>query len=102
MSEEPAISLSSVGLIRGGRWILRDINWQIDRGTCAAILGPNGSGKSTLARIIAGYLWPSSGEVMVAGQRFGEIDLNELRKSIRLVQAAGPYDADSQLTAREV
>ena len=100
--DQLAVSLRNVSLIRGGRRILSDINWQIARGTCAAILGPNGSGKSTLARILAGYIWPSSGEVIVAGQRFGEVDLNELRRSIRLIQAAGPYDVDPQLSAREV
>src|SRR5205823_506722 len=88
-------------ITRAGRLILRGINWQVPRGACAAILGPNGSGKSTLARIISGYMWPTSGEVIVDGQRFGEVDMNELRRSIRLIQAAGPYDVDPELTARE-
>jgi iron complex transport system ATP-binding protein len=52
--------------------------------------------------VISGYLWPSSGEVSVDGHRFGEVDINELRKSIRLVQPAGPYDVDGELTVREV
>src|SRR5262249_42630785 len=69
---------------------------------CAAILGPNGSGKSTLARILSGYIWPTAGDVIIDGHRFGETDLNELRHSVRLVQSAGPYDVDPELTAREV
>jgi iron complex transport system ATP-binding protein len=97
-----AISLSDVGVLREGRWILRHINWSVPTGTCAAILGPNGSGKSTLARIICGYLWPTEGRVSVCGQTFGETDLNTLRQSIGLVQPAGPYEVDSQLTARQV
>src|SRR5437867_12941707 len=97
-----AIELSSVGVTRGGRWILRGIDWSVAPGTCAAILGPNGSGKSTLARVLCGYIWPSEGDVSVAGAHFGEIDLNELRRSIRLVQPAGPYDIDPSLTAIEV
>jgi iron complex transport system ATP-binding protein len=98
---QPAIELHNVGVRRGERWILRDINWAVPAGSCAAILGPNGSGKSTLARILCGYIWPTAGEVKINGRRFGETDLNDLRHSIRLVQSAGPYDVDGELTARE-
>jgi iron complex transport system ATP-binding protein len=100
--QSAAVELHNVGVLRGGRWLVRGIDWTIAAGTCAAILGPNGSGKSTLARVIMGHLWPSEGEVAVGGARFGEVDLNELRRSIRLVQSAGPYDAEPELTAREV
>src|SRR5689334_15576245 len=97
-----AIRLSRVGLKRGQRWILRDIDWTVPAGSCSAILGPNGSGKSTLTRILAAHLWPTAGECEILGGKFGEFSLPELRHSIRLVQAAGPYDVDPQLTAREV
>src|SRR3954470_18925265 len=101
-SKQPALELRNVWLQRAGREILRDISWSVPHGTCAAIVGPNGSGKSTLARILSGYMWPTSGDVFVDGQHFGEVDLNELRRSVRLVQAAGPYDVDAALTTREV
>jgi iron complex transport system ATP-binding protein len=96
------LSLSNVGVLRGERWLVRDVSWSLPAGACGAILGPNGSGKSTLARVIAGYLWSTRGDVRVDGRHFGEVDLNELRRSIRLVQAAGPYDVDTNLTARQV
>jgi len=99
---ELSIDLRGVGVLRSRRWILRDIDWSIPAGTCAAVLGPNGSGKSTLTRILAGHLWPSAGAVSVLGRKFGETNLLELRKSIRLVQPAGPYDVDPSLTTREV
>jgi iron complex transport system ATP-binding protein len=96
-----AIELDAVSLRRGDTWILRDVSWSVAAGSCAAILGPNGSGKSTLARVLACHLWPSSGNVRVAGGSFGQDSLPELRKHIRLVQSAGPYDVDPQLTALE-
>jgi iron complex transport system ATP-binding protein len=107
MSEQPpahsaAIRLSGVGMKRGERWILRDINWTVPAGSCCAILGPNGSGKSTLTRILAAHTWPSTGSATVLDGTFGETSLPELRHSIRLVQAAGPYDVEPELTAREV
>jgi iron complex transport system ATP-binding protein len=97
-----AIEMSGVGVMRDGRWILRDVDWQVGCGSLAAILGPNGSGKSTLARIAACHLWPTAGQCSVLGRRFGQANLPELRRRIRLVQAAGPYDVDPALTAREV
>jgi iron complex transport system ATP-binding protein len=94
--------MHGVGVMRDRRWILKDITWQVPAGSLAAILGPNGSGKSTLARIAACHLWPTAGQCSVLGNRFGEANLPELRRNIRLVQPAGPYDVDSALTAREV
>ena len=102
MGGQPAIKLTGVGMRRGTRWILRDINWTVPAGSCCAILGPNGSGKSTLTRILAAHVWPTTGECEVLGGKFGETSLPELRHSIRLVQAAGPYDVEPELTARQV
>jgi iron complex transport system ATP-binding protein len=102
MQNDAAIVLRKVGVQRGTRMILRDVTWRAAEGSCCAILGPNGSGKSTLTRILAGHLFPSSGDCWVLGQHFGETNLVELRKSIRMVQAAGPYDVTPELTARDV
>jgi iron complex transport system ATP-binding protein len=102
MAGQLAINLSGIGMKRGERWILRGVDWRVRAGSCCAILGPNGSGKSTLTRVLAAHLWPTAGSCEVIGGRFGEASLPELRRSIRLVQAAGPYDADPELTAREV
>ena len=99
---EMAIDIQNVGVLRSGRWILSDITWQVPAASCAAILGPNGSGKSTLARILAAYLWPTSGKVSVLGQHFGDCDMPALRRQIKMVQPAGPYDVDPSLTALEV
>jgi iron complex transport system ATP-binding protein len=98
----PGIDLASVGVRRGTRWILRDVTWSAPAGACVAILGPNGSGKSTLTRILAAHLYPSAGQVSILGRRFGETNLLQLRHSIRLVQAAGPYDVEPALTTHEV
>jgi iron complex transport system ATP-binding protein len=100
--QRSAIDLQNVGVRRGERWILRDVSWSVAAGACVAILGPNGSGKSTLTRILSSHLYPTAGDVAVFGRKFGETNLAELRHSIRLVQAAGPYDVEPSLTAREV
>lgn len=42
------------------RIVLRDVSWQVPRGTLAAIIGPNGGGKSTLLKTAVGLLKPVS------------------------------------------
>ena len=102
MISQPAIALTNVGVMRDERWILHDIHWTVPAGGCAAILGPNGSGKTTLTRVIAGHLWPTRGDVRVLGEHFGEVDLHELRRGIRLVQSTSPVEMDADLTAFDV
>jgi ABC-type polysaccharide/polyol phosphate transport system ATPase subunit len=54
----------------GGRMIpaLRDVSFDVKRGSVLAVIGRNGAGKSTLCRVISGVLPPESGRVVVRGQ----------------------------------
>ena len=54
--------VSKVYSTRQGRHkVLRDVNFQLERGRHLGILGRNGAGKSTLIRLIAGAERPTSG-----------------------------------------
>jgi ABC-2 type transport system ATP-binding protein len=60
---------------------VRGIDLLIEEGECFGVLGPNGAGKTTTIEILEGLLAPSSGEVEVLGQRWGEDD-HQLRQRI--------------------
>ena len=76
------LHLNSVTWIRGNDTILNNISWVIESGQHWALLGPNGAGKTSLLNIINGYQWPTQGSVSVLGQRFGTVDLRDLRRNI--------------------
>ena len=80
--ENSWISIKGVRFVRNRRLILEDISWEINPGEHWVVLGANGSGKTTLLQILAGYLWPTSGDVTVLGEHFGEVDLRALRRRI--------------------
>lgn len=42
-----------------------DLSFTIEKGSVVGFLGPNGAGKSTTLKMIAGYLTPDSGEVIL-------------------------------------
>ena len=46
-------------------WAVKDLNFEITKGSVASILGPNGCVKTTTLRMIAGMLTPSRGTVFV-------------------------------------
>lgn len=48
-------------------WAVDDISFSVERGSIAALLGPNGAGKTTTVQMIAGYLAPTSGQILVCG-----------------------------------
>jgi len=76
------ISLEDVSFVRRRRLILDHISWTIQPDQNWVVLGANGSGKTTLLQLLAGYIWPSQGQLTVLGERFGQTDLRELRKRI--------------------
>ncbi|MEA2935036.1 MAG: sulfonate transport system ATP-binding protein [Variibacter sp.] len=53
---------------RGTLQVLEDVSYGIDEGDFVAIIGPSGCGKTTMMNMLAGFLKPTSGEVLLDGK----------------------------------
>ncbi len=51
-----------------GSWILKDVTLSVGEGERVGLVGPSGYGKSTLSKILAGYIKPASGKVLLDGR----------------------------------
>ena len=67
--------------------VLENVSAEVSHGEFVCIVGPSGCGKSTLLNIVAGFLVPSSGEVLVEGQRVSGPD----RRRIFIFQENGVF-----------
>lgn len=84
-----SMSLRAVGVRRGGKWVLRDINLRLDAGERWALAGENGAGKTQLLKLLAGDVWPTptgrERRIYRVGRR--ELDLIEAKARIAYVGA---------------
>ncbi len=71
-----AWTLSAIGLTKrfGDVTAVRDLSFDVEAGTVTGFLGPNGAGKTTTLRLLLGLAEPTSGEALVFGRRFAELE----------------------------
>jgi polar amino acid transport system ATP-binding protein len=53
----------------GEHAVLSDLSFSLEKGEVLALVGPSGSGKSTVLRVLMGLTPPTSGEVLLDGER---------------------------------
>ncbi len=81
------LSLREVGHTYAGRRVLAIGEFDLERGSVAAVVGPNGAGKSTLLRVLACIETPTRGTVLLDGQPLRtSADRRRARQRITLVE----------------
>ena len=63
------IEIKNINKAYGKKQALNNINITIEKGKIYGLLGPNGSGKTTLIKLINDLLTPTSGEILIKGEK---------------------------------
>lgn len=94
--------LSTKGLTRrfGGLVAVNEVTIEVRPGELLGVIGPNGSGKTTLFNMLTGFLAPSSGEIVLEGERIeGSSPEQLVRKGVARTFQAVRFHKES--TVRE-
>ena len=54
-----------------------NVSFSVPRGTFFSILGPSGCGKTTIMRMVAGFLEPTSGDIVIKGRSVLDVPPNK-------------------------
>ena len=79
----PVLEIDNLRKHFGGFVAVDTLNFQVEEGSFFSILGPSGCGKTTLLRMIAGFLAPSEGRLLIRGEDMTQIPPN--RRPVNLV-----------------
>ena len=85
-THNPILRLQSVGKRFPGVVALRDVSFDVVRGSGHVLLGENGAGKSTLINLLAGILQPDDGSIWFDGAPYRPTSpLEAFKAGIRVV-----------------
>ena len=94
-----ALTAENIACARGERRLFDGLSFTLRAGQALAVEGANGAGKTSLLRLLAGFLAPFAGRVVV---RTAEGDSDEAETRARLVGWLGHQDGlKPQMTVRE-
>jgi putative spermidine/putrescine transport system ATP-binding protein len=83
IATEPMVRLVNVSRRFGATQAVEAVSLDLERGAFLTILGPSGCGKTTLLRMIAGFIAPSAGGIVINGRPVAA--LPPWRRSIGMV-----------------
>ncbi|HRP91003.1 MAG TPA: ATP-binding cassette domain-containing protein [Edaphocola sp.] len=58
----------------GEKQVLKDVSFELQKGTATVLMGTNGSGKTTLFNIISGFLKQDKGEILLDGKTINQTE----------------------------
>ena len=79
-----ALALERVTVELGGRNVVENVSFAVERGEWVTVIGPNGAGKTSLVRAIAGLV-PYGGEIRLDGQSTHRLRRREVARRVAIV-----------------
>ncbi len=79
------IEFDNVHFTYGDMPVLRGLNFTAQEGQTTALVGPSGAGKTTVFSLLTRLIDPVSGQVTIAGDPIGALDLDTLRHMVAVV-----------------
>ena len=80
-----------------GPTVLEDLSINIHPGEMIALVGPSGAGKSTITRLLLGFDFPESGQILFDGRNLQDLDLPSVRHQMGVVVQEGTVTRGSIL-----
>lgn len=82
------LKAENLSLKRGSKYVIKDVNWEIQKGENWVLFGLNGCGKTTLLSILAGYQSGNQGDNYIYDQCVDEENFIDLRQNIGFVSGS--------------
>ncbi len=81
------VKLEGLGKRYGEVWAVRDVSLEVPDGELVSLLGPSGCGKTTILRMVAGFVRPNTGRILVGNQVVsgGDVHVPPERRGMAMV-----------------
>ena len=76
MEEKNIIELRNIKKVFDDTVVVEDFNLEVKKGEFVTFLGPSGCGKTTTLRMIAGFEFPTEGEILLNGEDISHLPPN--------------------------
>ncbi|MGM0874944.1 MAG: ABC transporter ATP-binding protein [Bacillota bacterium] len=65
IDHETVLKVTNLSKMIGKSSIIKDVNFELNKGEILGLLGPNGSGKTTILKMLVGLIKPSNGSIFI-------------------------------------
>ena len=85
---EPIIETKSLSHKQGSKYLIKDINWIVNKKEHWIVFGTNGCGKTTLLSTVCGYRGHNKGECYLFGEKINKENAEILRRRVGFVSSS--------------